>query len=615
MIERRNLIDQIEQLKADILHRDEDIWSRDQLIAALRYDITLYANEEHWVLLRQCYFALQQQYGEMPQDFNRLERKYESLEDEHIDLSNRFKQLEGDHTELRVQLDQTRDERDRLEDDAEISRQGSHDAEARYWALEVQCDHIKEQKAKSEKEAGAKERFLADLAARMFKRTLSMARILVGIDINPMDDEQVALCQLAQKYLGVGANEIASSFEKVGSGENREAEDLDERDENVLSETHAHNFSLGDNAVLEGDIAEAGRPRDEGTDEDSHHFSAAALDDFPVPRGPESGFEGEINNHDQTATSPSTSMISMNIDVQRETSFETCKQERTDPAPQNSLTTSTAAALEPESSAAFANVEAASKTPFKEGSRMFQDLLKCPKAINEEANESPSLPQEAFNPPRFQDFEFGGSSSAVPFVGSETSPSALPEPTPEPIPTGIFNFSNTFLAKAPQDTFDPPRLGQNFAFGRTNSRVSFTANQRTSSNLQASITELQWANASSVPGPSSAQNISSLISQAEENTTDEETSTKNTVEKERAEKNAPELTTPHKKTPKGKKPNEEVSKNEELKKEEPKVDGPNRGQRRAASRERKAAEKKAQAQANTAAYRGRSAVAMALMGG
>ena len=219
MIERQNLTDQIEQLKSDVLNRDGDIWSRNQLIEALRYDIALYANEEHWVLPRQRYFALQQQYGQMPQDFDRLERKYENLEDEYIDLSNKFKQREGDHTELRAQHDQIGNERDRLQDDAETSKQSSQEAEARCWALEVQCHHIIEQKAKSDKEAGAKERFLADLAARMFKQTMSMARILVDIDIDPMDNEQKALCQLAQKHLGLSAKEIANKFAKAESSE------------------------------------------------------------------------------------------------------------------------------------------------------------------------------------------------------------------------------------------------------------------------------------------------------------------------------------------------------------------------------------------------------------
>ena len=482
-----------------------------------------------------------------------------------------------------------------------------------------------------------------------------MARILVGIDINPMDDEQVALCQLAQKHLHLSAKEIASSFERVGSGDS-EAEDLDERDGNDLSETHAHDFISSDRAVLEGDNADTGRLKDEGGDEDSRYFPAANLDESFASEDVESGFEGEAKNNDQIATSPSTSTISMNIDVRRETSFGTCKQERTDLATQNSLTTSSAAALEPESSAAFANLEAVSKTPFEEGSRMFQDLVTCPKAINEEANESRSLPQEAFNPPRFQDLAFGGSSSAVPFVGSEASPSTLPEPVPEPVSTGnfdpprfqdfkfggsssavpflgseikpftspertsepvsnsIFNISNISSTQAPQNTFYPPPFGQDFTFGGNNSKVSFTASQQTSSNPPVPVPEFSSANASSVPGTSVAQDVSSVIPQNEEIATEEETSNTDTVGKECAENNAPKLNTPNKKIPRGKNSKEEAQNNEEPRKENPKIDSLNRGQRRAASQERKAAEKKAQAQANTAAHRGRCAVAMAMMG-
>lgn len=538
------MIDRIEQLKSDVLNRDEDIWSRDQLIGALRYDIALYANEEHWVLLRQRYFALQQQYGQMPQNFDRLERKYASLEDEHIDLFNRFKQLEGDHTELKVQHDQIRDERDRLEDDAETSKRSAQEAEARYWALEVQRDHIREQKAKSEKEAGAKEKFLADLAARMFKRTMSLARILVGIDVDPMDDEQVALCQLAQKHLVLSAKEINNMLAKPGLSEDRDIEDG--RDESNLQATHTENASSS-TSVCESNNLES---------------------TFPI---------AEANA--------------------------------------SSIAAATDGDYVPESPAAFATFKAVSKTPLRYCSLVSPALEKCPKAINEETNESPSLPQEVFNPPRFQDFAFGASSSAVPFVGNEIKPSALPEPTPEPVPTGNFNISSTSLAQAPQTTSDPPRFGQDCTFCGNNSKVSFTANQQTSSSPPAPVSESLSANAFSVPGTSLTQDISSVIPQAEENATEEEIPNKDTVNKERAEENAPEVNIPSKENPLRKKAKGEARNKEEPKKEEPKVQGPNRGQRRALSRERKAAEKKAQAQANTAAYRGRTAVAIAMMRG
>lgn len=550
-IERRNFIDQIEQLKSNVLICEQDIWSRNQLIEALRYDIALYANQEHWILLRQHYFALQQQYGQMPRDFQRLERKYEDLEDEHINLSDRFKRLEGDHTELKVQHDQIKDERHQLEDDAETSKRSAQEAEARYWALEVQCDHIREQKAKSEKEAGAKERFLADLAARMFKQTMSMARILVGIDIDPMDDEQVALCQLAQKYLGLNANEITNKLAKPESSEDGEVED--ERDESNLQATHSENASS-------------------------------------------STFVSESNNLEST--------------------FPIAE------ANASSIAAATDGENVPESPAAFATFKAVLQKPFEKGSIISQDLIKSPEDTNEEANDSASVLQDVFNPPRFQDFNFGGSSSAVHFIGNETKPSALPELISEPKPFSIFNISNTSSVQASQSAIDPPRFGQDFAFGSSNGNVSFTANQQTSSNPPASGSEVQSPNASSLPGTSETQDTSSAskIAQAKETTTEEQFPNKDPTENENTKKHAPEIYTPSKTTPKGDNPNKKAQKKksqkeEEPRKEKPKFDGLNRNQRRAASRERKSAEKKAQAQAETTRHRGRSEVARAMMRG
>ena len=96
---------------------------------------------------------------------------------------------------------------------------------------------------------------------------------------------------------------------------------------------------------------------------------------------------------------------------------------------------------------------------------MFQDLGKHLQATKEEANECPSLPQEVFNSPRFQDFDFGNSNGPVPFVASGTKPLTLLEPIPEPVSTGIFNiastsFASTSLAQPPPNTFDLPQFGQ-----------------------------------------------------------------------------------------------------------------------------------------------------------
>lgn len=547
VMQRRNLIDQIDQLKSDVLNRDEAIWSRDQLIESLRVDIARYTNEEQWVHLRQCYFALQQQYGQVPQDFNRLKQKYEDLEDEYIDLSNRFKQLEGDHTELKAQRDQIRDERDKLEDDVKTSKQSSQEAEARYWALEVQFEELK---PKSEKGAGTKETFLVDLAARMFKRTMSMARILVGTDVDPMDDEQIALCQLAQIYLGLSAEDIASSFEKAGSSENREVED--ERVESNLEPTHVDNVSasmstsesnkLKPTVPITEATAEAKEPGSHDTSNARRLRGAAAAEKEIL--GP-LGLDSEVG----------------------------------------------------------------------EGSQKFQDLGEGTETVNKEANTTPSLPQEAFSAPRFEDLKFGGSSGGVPVFGSEIKSLALPEPTLEPASTGIFNASSTSSAQALRNAYDPPQFKQHFSFGGSNGKVSSTAIQQTSSSPSAPVSESQSASASSGPDTPVAQDISSTNAQAEQKATEEDISDKTTIRKDVTEENAPNMNIPSKKNIKSKKAKKEARKKENPKKKEPKVEGPNRGQRRAASRERKAAEKKAQALAKTAAHRGRSAVALAMMRG
>lgn len=243
LVERRNLIDQIHHLKFEIWNRDSQIQSRDQLIEALRLDVALYANQEQWVLLQQCYYALQQQYGQMPQEFKELERKYEDLRDEHIDVFNELKKLEGDHTELKVRLAQTQEERDRLEDDAETSKRSSAEAASRCWGLEVQRDQILEQKAESEKNARANELFLAELAARMFKRTTFLASVLDGVDVNPSDDEQMALCQLASEHLGLNAMEIINTFEIGKARARRDSQIEEERDESGVPETYAGELS------------------------------------------------------------------------------------------------------------------------------------------------------------------------------------------------------------------------------------------------------------------------------------------------------------------------------------------------------------------------------------
>lgn len=797
LLERQNLFDQIGQLKSEILNRDWHIWSQDQLIVALGLDLNLYASQGHWLRMQQAFQNLAYQYGQMPQNFRNLEQQYEDLEDRHIDVCNMFKNLDGDHTELKVQLDMVKDERNRLEDNAA-------EAAEEHWALRVQRDRIVAQKAESERVARANEQFLAGLATRMFKQLVCMADILEDMGVNPMDNEQIALCQLAYNYLGLDAAQISIDLDNAGANRNRGIQD--KHDESYVPENNAgegsssmsisesyqeptiaitgfkyssniaaaagkemvespdtfdarrrrevaaaeekilgplglgfedgsptlktkpipesskptkvskfmsffpespatpskigaslvssgageidqvtpartggtggiardqwetahsdlreftevfrgpraqpvdfvspgagtmgaedgshlregdsvQDFQEGpflgtnedkvhdnalveemgvdaseDRAVHEDAEAEADGSKDGVEDKDNCHDPAAVLNEFATPGGHEGGFDGESNIDNQSATSspPPDNGKGKSSDIWEDVSFGIGKQEPTALETQNPFTASPATAIEPESSTGSATSESSPETPPSgEGSPIFQDAGVGDDATNEEVDAIPSLPKETFNAPRFEDFDFGGSSSGVPFIGSENKSLATAGPTSEPTPTGIFNLPRASLAESPITADDPPRFEQDFNFGGSNRQVSFTASQATSS------PKLELIGASSPLAASSTQNITPMIHQVEANApkeviTDEHTSN-------------PTLPTNNNKT-KTNNAKEDSRKSAPI----PKPEGPNRSQRRAASRERKAAEKKAQATAGDAVRRGRMAVARELMGG
>ena len=211
-MERSNLIDEVSRLRFEVQERETLILSRDELVQALYVDLTNYASQEKWNQMRQAFYDLAQQYGQMPQNLRDLEQNYRDLEDIHIDVCNKTKDLQGDYTELRVQHDQIKSERDQLEHDAETLRQSSRDAKARIWALEVECNQFLERKTKADQTAKDQEQFLKGLAGRMFKRVVSTAIILANMDIEPKDDEMTALCQLACKHLGFSPSDIADSL-------------------------------------------------------------------------------------------------------------------------------------------------------------------------------------------------------------------------------------------------------------------------------------------------------------------------------------------------------------------------------------------------------------------
>ncbi len=749
LLERRNLFEQIEQLKSEVLNRDWHIWSQDQLIVALQLDLHLYASQGHWLRMQQGFQILTYQYGQMPQHLRNLEQQYVDLEDRHINVCNMFRNLDGDHTELKVQLDMVRDERNRLEDNAA-------EAAEEHWALKVQRDRIIDQKAESERTARANEQFLAGLAARMFKQLMCIADILEDNGINPMDNEQIALYQLAYNYLGLDAAQISNELDNArdehdesnvpdnnagegsssmstsksyheptipiagtndssniaptaGKGVIESPDSFDARrrhevaaaEEKILGplglgfedgsptlkskpipqssksakvskfmglfpKSPATPSKIGASLVGSGagEIDQVTPARTGGTGGIARDQWATAGDDlraftevFGGPRaqpidvlspdsetkgeengsrfqeensfqdsegpilsthedmvhgngvaeelgsgsgldvgedgvvlegengetgGSEDGTDGEINIDNQIATSspPPKNGKGKSSDILEDVSSGIDKQEPTFSDFQDPFTISPATAIEPESSSGSATSESSPETPPSgEGSPIFQGLEEGNEATNEEASDIPSLPKEVFNAPRFEDFDFGGSSSGVPFTGSKV------EPTSEPTSTGLFNLSSASIAQAPMTAHGPPRFEQDFNFSGSNSQVSFTASQTTSSRPPAVAPMLESVGVSSPLATSSAQNSPSMIPQAEEDASKSNNPNNNnkTKGKNAKEESAPTI--------------------------------PNRSQRRAASRERKAAEKKAQAAAKDAARRGRMVVARELIGG
>ena len=209
LVERRNLIDYVNQLRLEAWGRDSEIEYQNQVIAALSSDLRLYADQAHWVLMQQRFRELEQHYRQMPQELRNLERAYADLEDEYIDVFGTLKKLEGDHNQLKLQLDQILEERDEAEETAR-----------------------------------ARESFLTELAARMYKRTIFMAGRLNAVGINPVDEELMAVGQLAYEQLGLSAEGIHNAFEaeKMRANEHRVAEEG--REESCGPETHAGDASF-----------------------------------------------------------------------------------------------------------------------------------------------------------------------------------------------------------------------------------------------------------------------------------------------------------------------------------------------------------------------------------
>ena len=244
------LTERIHQMRLEIRWRDDLIWerdelirSRDELIEALGRDVVLYSDQAHWHLMQQRFWELQQRYQQMPADFRSLERRHGDLQDDHVDLSRRFRNLEANLTVLRAQLSQVQDERDQFEYDASIADQQSRNAVSRYREMKAKRDQILIQKAESEEQSGAKERLLAELASRMFKRTIILSCMLDDLEVETYDDELASLCQFAHEHLGIDYRALYQDFVLAKARAKRDEEAVEERGEGDVPEAHACNTS------------------------------------------------------------------------------------------------------------------------------------------------------------------------------------------------------------------------------------------------------------------------------------------------------------------------------------------------------------------------------------
>lgn len=238
-----SLSENIHQMRLEIRLRDDLIQSRDELIEALGRDVVLYSDQGHWHLMQQRFFELQQHYEQMPAAFRSLERRHGDLQDDYVDLSRSFRNLEADLTVLRAQLSQVKDERDQFEYDASIAEQQSENAVSRYREMKAKRDQILIQKAESEEQSGAKERLLAELASRMFKRTIILSCMLDDIEVEIYDDELASLCQFAHEHLGIDYRALYKDFVLAKKRATRDGEAGEEQYESGVPKAHAGNAS------------------------------------------------------------------------------------------------------------------------------------------------------------------------------------------------------------------------------------------------------------------------------------------------------------------------------------------------------------------------------------
>ena len=709
LVDLEALSERVEEMRREISSRDNVILDRDAVIEALGREVDLYAGRDHWIVMEQRYYDLQQRYGQMPADLRSLERRYGNLEDNYVDLYRICRNREADVTVLRAQLSQVQDERDQFKRDASTARQQSENAVSRYREVKANRDHILVEKAESEEQARTKKRLLADLASRSFKRTIILSCMLDDFDVETCDDELASLCQLAQEHLGIDYKELYKDF-AVAKAAKRDEEAGEERDESGVAKAHTRN-TASSAAAPNFDRQEPGThhaepSRSSATTESPNTYDARrrrevaaaeeailgplglgfedgspTLKSMPIPEGSKSSkaphmkkflpaspatpikirrglFAPGANEIDQVTPARTggtggiardqwriaaddlheltevfrgprvqqVDIVSPEAGIQTAAGEDGSRGDGRDPAPIWFLNRNEEDLYEDdlveetEVERDFVASNPSPKMPLAEGSRVFQDLEIGNGNVQQEVDATPNIPKEAFNAPKFENFNFGESSGAIRFTGSEDQSSAIAEGPSASPSSGIFNLASARTTQAPVNTYTPPIFGQDFNFGGSNTAVSFTASQNAPSCLPTPAPELESAAASSVLGMPLAEDSPAVTVEARNEVSNEEASDNAIEENRPAEALSAKPQNSKKAKAKAKKAEEKARKAEERKQVALQAKGPNRNQRRAASRERKAAEKKAQAEAKkaqsatTKAAERRRAVATAMTG-
>ena len=609
LVELKALSERVEEMRHEIRSRDNLIQDQNRVIEALGREAILYASKDHWILMQQRYHDLQQQYDQMPADMRSLERRYGDLENDYDDLSSSFRNLEADLTVLRAELSQVQDERNQFEDDASIAEQQLDDAVSRYREMKAKRDRILIQKAESEEQAEAKERLLADLASRMFKRAIVMADMLDDLGVDPVDEELISICRLAHEHLGVDAKDVYRDVEAAKAKEKRDG----------AAEAHAVTASSSATASnpkqQEPKIRLAGPSNSSNTvgheepespntyDARRRREVAAAEEAILGPLG--LGFEDGSPTLKTIPRSSKPSRVADLVSTSPETPSKTRRGLFASGADIDQVTPArtggTGGIARDQWQIAADDLH--ELTEVFRGPRMHPVDVVSPEATEDEEEGSRRDRDDSL-----LDSEGGAFSSPNEELVHENNPVEETEVEGDSgfaeegavvegdnAATGIFNFSPSMI-QAPIDAYQPPPFDQDFNFGGSNGAVSFTASQNAPSCLPTLAPELESAATPSILSTPLAEDSSALTAQTEDEVPIEEAS-EAIGENGQAEALSANMQNSKKAKAKAKKAEEKARKAEERKEAALKAKGPNRNQRRAASRERRAAEKKAQVEA------------------